>query len=101
MTPSIVGEQSIPKPVLDFINLIIESYDPIQELPLYPDEQLRRLNMPVLFIAGQDDVIIDVAESAQRLKNLVPSAEIHLLTNCGHAVLNPLPLIIPFLEKKT
>jgi len=101
MTPSIVGEQKIPKAVLDFINLIIESYNPIEELPLYTDEQLRRLNMPVLFINGEDDVIIDAAESAQRLTNLVPSAEIHVLPNCGHAVCNALALIIPFLEKET
>ena len=101
MTPSIVGEQSIPKAVLDFINLIIESYNPIEELPLYTDEQLRRLNMPVLSIDGEDDVIIDAAESAQRLTNLVPSAEIHVLPNCGHAVFNALSLIIPFLEKET
>jgi pimeloyl-ACP methyl ester carboxylesterase len=100
MTPSIVGEQSIPKAVLDFINLIIESYNPIEELPLYTDEQLRRLNMPVLFIDGEDDVIIDAAESAQRLTNLVPSAEIHVLPNCGHAVFNALSLIITFLEKE-
>ena len=99
MTPSIVGEQSIPKAVLDFINLIIESYNPIEELPLYTDEQIRRLNMPVLFIDGEDDVIVDAAESAQRLTNLVQSAEIHVLPNCGHAVFNALSLIIPFLEK--
>ncbi len=100
MTPEIIGEQSMPKAVLDFVNLIIESYNPIQELPLYTDEQLRRLNMPVLFIAGEDDVIIDSAESAQRLTSLVPSAEIHVLPHCGHVVFNALSIIIPFLEKE-
>lgn len=100
LAPSILGEQSLPKPVLDFINLIIESYNPIEELPLYTDDQIFRLDMPVMFMGGEEDVIIDVAESAKRLTALVPSAETHVLPDCGHAVLNALPFIIPFLRKE-
>lgn len=95
--PSIIGGFDIPKEVLDFINLIVENYNPIQELTVYTDEQLQRLNMPVLFIDGEDDVIIDAARSAQRLSRLVPSAEIHLLSNCGHVLTNSIETIIPFL----
>lgn len=93
----IIGEQDIPKEVLEFMNLIAESYSPIQYLPVYGDEQLLRLNMPVLFIDGENDVIIDAGQSAQRLSHLVPSAKIHLLTNCGHVVTNSIEYIIPFL----
>ena len=32
---SIIGEQNMPKEVLDFMNLIIESYNPIPHLPVY------------------------------------------------------------------
>lgn len=97
VNPDIIGEQSIPKEVLDFMNLIVENYSPIQDLPVYSDEQLKRLNMPVLFIDGEDDVIIDAERSAQRLSRLVPSAIIHLLPNCGHVVTNSIEYIIPFL----
>ncbi|MFB0919437.1 MAG: alpha/beta hydrolase [Oscillospiraceae bacterium] len=93
----IIGEQSIPKEVLDFMNLIVESYNPIQDLPVYTDEQLQRLNMPVLFIDGENDVIIDSEESAQRLLRLIPSAVIRLLPNCGHVVTNSIEYIFPFL----
>lgn len=99
VNPAIIGEQSIPKEVLDFMNLIVESYNPIQELPVYTDEQLQRLNMPVLFIDGEDDVIIDAERSAQRLSRLIPSAEIRLLPNCGHVVTNSIEYIMPFLMK--
>jgi len=95
----IIGEHDIPKEVIDFMNLIAESYNPIQHLPLYADEQLHRLNMPVLFIDGEDDVVIDASRSAQRLSLLVPSAEIHLLTNCGHVLTNSIEYILPFLAK--
>jgi len=101
MNPSVVGEQRLPKAVLDFINLIIESYNPIEELPLYTDDRLLRLEMPVIFIDGEEDMIIDVAASVKRLSSLVPSAEIKVLPGCGHAVLNALPFIIPFLEKES
>lgn len=95
----IIGEHDIPKEVIDFMNLIAESYNPIQHLPVYGDEQLKRLNMPVLFIDGENDVIIDADRSAQRLSRLVPSAEIHLLMNCGHVLTNSIEYIIPFLVK--
>ncbi|MEL7648133.1 MAG: alpha/beta hydrolase [Sedimentibacter sp.] len=96
---AILGEHDIPKEVLDFINLITASYNPIQHLPVFEDEQLQRLNMPVLFVDGEDDVIIDADKSAQRLSHLVPSAEIHILTNCGHVLTNSIEYIIPFLDK--
>lgn len=99
--PGIMGEKSIPKEVLDFMNLIVENYNPIQDLPLYSDEQLKRLSMPVLFIGGEYDVIIDAERSAQRLSLLAPSAEIRLLPDCGHVVTNSIEYIIPFLMKTT
>lgn len=96
---TIIGEHDIPREVLDFMKLIVESYNPIQHLPIYADEQLQRLHMPVLFVDGEDDVIIDAGRSAQRLSRLVPSAEIRLLTNCGHVLTNSIEYILPFLVK--
>lgn len=100
MKPSIIGEHEMPKDVLDFINLILESYNPIESLPIYTDEQLHLLNMPVLFIDGINDMIIDAEKSSQRLSELVPTAEIHLIPNCGHLIANSLETIIPFLTKE-
>ena len=100
VSPSMIGEQSIPKEVLGFINLIAESYNPIQELPVYADEELRRLHMPILFIDGENDGIIDAEKSAQRLSRLIPPAEIHLLPKCGHVVTGSLEYITPFLRKE-
>ena len=94
---AVIGENAIPKEVLDFMNLIVESYNPILYLPVYEDNQLQQLHMPVLFIDGENDVVIDAEQSAQRLSHLVPSAKIHLLTNCGHMVANSIEYIIPFL----
>lgn len=96
---SIIDENSIPKEVLDFMKLIVESYNPIDYLPVYEDNRLQRLSMPVLFIDGEKDVIIDGQQSARRLSKLIPSAEIRLLENCGHMVTNAIETIIPFLNR--
>lgn len=95
---AILGENNIPKEVLEFMNLIIESYNPIQDLPVFGDDELKRLQMPVLLIVGDQDVIIDASQSAQRLSHFVPSANIQVLKNCGHAVLNSIEYIVPFLN---
>lgn len=100
VTSGIIGEHNFPKEVIEFMNLIVESYNPIQELPVFADEQLLHLNMPVLFIDGENDVIIDAKGSAKRLSCLVPSAEIRLLPDCGHVVANSIDYIVPFLIKK-
>ncbi len=99
VTRDILGEQAIPKEVLDFMNLIAENYNPIQELPLFSNEELRRLRMPVLWLDGEDDAILDAQGSAQRLKSLVPAAQIHLLPGAGHVVFNAIAYILPFLAK--
>jgi len=96
---SIIGGNDIPKEVLDFLNLIIRSYNPIQYLPVFTDKQLQRLNMPVLFLDGENDVIVDAAQSAQRLSALIPSVEINLIENCSHFISNSAEIILPFLKK--
>lgn len=96
---NILGEQNIPKEALDFLNLIVENYEPIQELPVHPDDALYRLTMPVLYVGGENDWIIDSQASAQRLMRLVPSAELLLLPNLGHMITNNQQYILSFLEK--
>jgi pimeloyl-ACP methyl ester carboxylesterase len=98
ITADVIGESNIPKEVIEFMNLIAQSYNPIQELPLFDDGQLLKLNMPVVFIDGEDDVIINAKESAQRLSRLIPSAQTMLIQNCGHSITNVIDYIQPFLN---
>ncbi len=97
MDPALLGDQDIPKEALYFMDLILENFNPIKELPVFTDEDLQRLDMPLLFIGGEDDSIIDTQASAQRLSHLLPSARIHMLPDCGHAVFNSIEYILPFL----
>lgn len=91
----------LPEEVRTFINLILENFIPITDgLPVLTDEQLRSLNMPVMFIAGENDLIVDAAQSAQRLTALVPQSQIHMIKNGGHLVMNVLETVMPFLMKE-
>ena len=86
--------------MLDFINLIFENFIPITgELPIYTDDELKRLKMPLIYAVGENDTIIDVEASADRLTKLLPSAQIHILKNCGHAIMNAAEILLPFLNK--
>lgn len=98
VTAEIVGESSIPKEILEFMNLIAQSYNPIQELPIFHDEQLLKLSMPLVFIGGEDDVVINTADSEKRLLRLLPSAKTIMVPNCGHVITNAIEHILPFLN---
>lgn len=99
MQDSVIGNDTVPKEVADFISLILENFIPITEaLPVFSDEQILKLNMPVLYIAGEEDVTVDTKKTAQRLRSLIPRSEIHLIINCGHAVMNSAEFIKPFLN---
>lgn len=98
MESSILGAADIPKEVLDFMNLILASYNPIPALPLFSDEELRFLTMPVLFIDGTKDPIIDGEASALRLTRLLPQAAICLKPDTGHMIPDALKEILPFLQ---
>jgi len=60
MDASISQGVELPKEVSEFIKLIISGYYPITEqLPVFTDGQIKRLTMPVLFIAGKCDVMVN------------------------------------------
>lgn len=98
---TVTGGIQLPKAIEEFINMIISGFNPIkEELPVFGDRQLGRLGMPILFVAGKNDALIDTNGAAQRLKKRIPGAEIHMLENTGHMVINALEYMAPFLAKE-
>ena len=96
----VTGDANIPKEILDFLNLILASYDPISvPLPVFSAEALRRLTMPVLYVAGEADDLLDTQAGEAALRASVPQTEIHLLPGVGHMILNPSVWMLPFLAK--
>lgn len=97
---SVTGGEQIPKEILDFINLILDSYDPLNiPMPLFSDEQLKTLTMPVLYVAGLADDLLDSPAGEAAVRASVPHAEIHMLPDVGHMITTPFVWMLPFLAK--
>jgi len=96
----VAGDEQIPKEILDFINLILDSYYPLNiPMPLFTNDQLQRLTMPVLYVAGLRDELLDSPAGETALRAGVPHAEIHMLPEAGHMITTPFVWMLPFLAK--
>ena len=96
----VAGDEQIPKEILDFINLILDSYYPLNiPMPLFSNEQLNTLTMPVLYVAGLRDELLDSPAGETALRAGVPHAEIHMLPEAGHMITTPFVWMLPFLAK--
>lgn len=61
------------------------------------DEVLRRVTMPALFLAGEDDAILPSRKTAARLQRLLPQVRTHVYPSDGHAVLGVTDVVLAFL----
>jgi pimeloyl-ACP methyl ester carboxylesterase len=99
ITSDATGEVTLPKEVEEYMNLILWGFNPItEELPVFTDEQLARLTMPLLFVAGKNDAMINTVAAAQRMEKCLPHARVYLQEGVGHMVLNSQEYMIPFLS---
>ncbi|MEV6070706.1 alpha/beta fold hydrolase [Nocardia sp. NPDC052001] len=86
------------EPILDDIVLTFTHFKPRTErLPRFTDEQLRGLPMPVLAIVGDQDAMLDSAETARRIRASVPDATVLMLPGVGHAILGQTDPVLNFL----
>ncbi|MFD7278552.1 hypothetical protein ACFV80_16275 [Streptomyces sp. NPDC059862] len=69
----------------DYLLLIRRSYTPRRDrLPVFTDDQLRRLDVPLLVVAGARDRMLDSHDTTRRVHHLVPDAVVTLLPDTGH-----------------
>ena len=100
MEDDVAGGDALPKEILDFINLILDSYYPLNiPMPLFSNEQLNKLTMPVLYVAGLADDLLDSEAGEAALRAGVPHAEIHMLPDAGHLITTPFVWMLPFLAR--
>ncbi|MBP7401295.1 MAG: alpha/beta hydrolase [Clostridia bacterium] len=95
------GSDDVPEEVVEVSTMIMDNYNPIVgALPVLSDERMGRLAMPVLYIVGADDVTADTGKAAERLRRLVPKAQIERIPNHGHVVFDTMDRVVPFLAEK-
>jgi pimeloyl-ACP methyl ester carboxylesterase len=86
--------------IAEFLALIYKNFRVRTEhLPIFNDDALKRLTMPVLAIAGGKDVMVDSPGIKQRLERNVPRAEVITLADAGHFLRGQTAPILDFLRK--
>ncbi|GAA1823083.1 alpha/beta hydrolase [Luedemannella flava] len=72
---------------LDGMTLTHRQFLPRRDrLPVFDDDALRSLAMPVLVIAGERDAMLDSRDTARRLAGTVPHADVRVLPGVGHSI---------------
>jgi pimeloyl-ACP methyl ester carboxylesterase len=94
----VLGDTEIPAELDEYLMLIMTEFKPrIGALPIFGDEELARLTMPVLLIGGDRDVIRDETAMAARLKATAPDVQTVILPGVGHTLTETTTYTLPFL----
>lgn len=93
------GHDNIPEEILDFQTSIGKHFNTRKEpVPLFTDDELRKLNMPVIVFVGAKDIILRSEETKARLNRVCPDVIVNLLPEAGHSLVNLTDKTVPFLE---
>ena len=94
------GDQAIPREVDDALTLIMTHFKPrVEPLPLFTDQELQRLSMPVLVLMGDRDALRDAKKIITRMQQL-PCLEAIVIHGGGHALMNTTEAILQFLTRE-
>ena len=84
---------------IDFIALIHRHFRTrMVKLPVFSDDALRSLKIPVLAIVGGRDVLLDSPQTKQRLEQNIPGAEVAYLPEAGHFIPGQTARVLEFLR---
>ncbi|MFG3435987.1 alpha/beta fold hydrolase [Nonomuraea sp. NPDC047897] len=84
---------------LDSVVLTFTHFNPRREkLPVFPDDALRGLSMPVLVIVGDRDAMFDSRQTARRVRECVSRSTVNVLPGVGHAIFGQTEPIAAFLR---
>jgi len=98
LNQAVFHKAEVPAEVLEFQAVTTKHFNPMVEaIPVFSDAQLKRLTMPLQFFGGDHDALIDSVKTGERLKKLLPRAEIHILQDTGHVIIDQFPVIREFL----
>ena len=96
------GSVPVTKEADEFITVTMSHFKPrVGTVPIFSDEELRRLTMPVLLIGGERDALRDAHKIAARMEKLVPDLSSHIIPGAGHVLINTTEYIAPFLARRS
>jgi len=88
----------VPAEVLNFQAVISKHFNPLmEEIPIFSDDMLMTLQAPLQYLGGDHDALLDSQETEERLKKLVPHADIKILNDTGHVIIDQFSTVKDFL----
>lgn len=83
------GDKPMPEIMLNYQKLIGKHFNFRKEIiPLFSDNELIKLTMPVSLFVGEKDIMFYSEQTANRLKSIVKHANINLILDEGHSLVN-------------
>lgn len=94
----VFGNLQLNPEVDAYFALITQHFKPrIGALPIFSDQELQRLTMPVLLLGGTHDSIRDTRGIATRMGQLLPQFKAVIVPGAGHVLLDTPEHIVSFL----
>ena len=88
----------VPTEVLEYQAIVSKHFNPVMEtLPIFSDEQLKKITSPIQFIGGDHDSLINSVKTAERIVKLFSNADVHVLKDTGHVIIDKFPVVKEFL----
>lgn len=92
------GEDPIPDGVVEITATVNQHFNSrMDPQPLFTDEELARLTMPVLLLGGAHDIIFDMEKIAARMRQVMPQTVVEISPTAGHAIIHTAGRICQFL----
>jgi pimeloyl-ACP methyl ester carboxylesterase len=99
LVKTLFGDQPVTSDAEQLLITLAQNYRfQRDKLPLFSDDELRRLTMPTLLLGGTKDVMLDSAKSAVRLGQFLPRLQVTLVPGAGHVVSDTAERITEFLQ---
>lgn len=94
----VFGKIQIHSEALKFMNIIMTNFKTrIDKEYIFKNEELIKLNMPVLLFCGEHDIIRSSKAVENRLRKFVPELYSLIIPDMGHVLVNLTDKIIPFI----
>ena len=95
----VAGGQPLHPDTVKVMNALLTHFRPrLDPQPIFADEALQRLTMPVLLVAGEQDALFPSVRTAARLQKCAPHITVRLLPGMGHVLHGTAELVLPFLR---
>lgn len=93
------GGRKLPEKMLVLQKLIKKGFRyRMEEIPIFRDDEIKRLSMPVALYVGGKDIMLPSYKTADRLRKLLPHSQINVLPREGHSITRLSAEIMSFLK---